>query len=150
MSAPVATGLAPEPASQEGPTERPIGVSVVAVLAFISAAAAILFALFAMAAGALIGSFFGSEGSAFGAALGAFIGVFALIGGAVAAVMGYGLWTGRAWAWILTIIFEGLSGASSLFAATRGNPEAIVSVLIAAGIIWYFFQPNVKRYFGRT
>jgi hypothetical protein len=131
------------------PRVRPTGVSILAVLAFIGAAFALLFAFGAVAFGTLIGSMFGREGAAMGGAIGLMFAFFGLIGAAISGATGYGLWNGKTWGWVLGIIWAALwalGGLSRL--ATRDF--SVVPLALGGLILWYLFQPAVKGWFGRT
>ena len=91
-----------------------------------------------------------------------------IIFGLVGLVMAWGLWTGKTWAWWLTIIFNGIGALGNLgslglslfrFIGMLRHPGAmiglavpVISHIISLGInlliIWYFFRPHVKAFFG--
>ena len=123
--------------------ERPVVVTVVAVLGFIFGALGILGGLFVMAGGASFGMMYGQQGAvAAGAMAGAGIGM--IIMGIVELVIAWGLWIGKVWSWWLTVIFSAL-GILSIFS---GSASGVISAAISAVILWYFFKPEVKDYFG--
>ena len=79
--------------------------------------------------------------------------------------MAYGLWKGKGWAWIISIIvlFIGIavdiisvSITSTGILSNTGsnllgdNASGIVSLAINAFIIYYLYRPHVKAYFGKT
>ena len=120
--------------------ERPVVVTVVAVLGFIFGALGILGGLFVMAGGASFGMMYGQQGAvAAGAMAGAGMGM--IIMGIVELVIAWGLWVGKVWAWWLTVIFSAL-GVLSIFSRN------IVGAVVAAVILYFFFKPEVKDYFG--
>jgi len=65
-------------------------------------------------------------------------------------VLAYGLWTGKGWAWIGSLIFAviGLVFSSlSLFMRPRlGEGVALILDLV---ILYYLMQPRVQSYFGK-
>lgn len=135
---------------ERGPEARPVGISILAVLSFVGAAFAALGALFFLFLGAALGSFAGSEGALAGTLVGGLVGGFFVVFAVVEAVVGYGLWNGRNWAWILTLIVTGFYAIASLIGLSQGEYSSIVSLAIGGGILWYLFQPGVKRYFGQA
>jgi uncharacterized membrane protein (DUF2068 family) len=69
---------------------------------------------------------------------------FLAILGILYLITAYGLWTGRGWARMLSIILliiDIILGILSL-------PAGIVTIIIAAVLLWYFFTPSVKAFFG--
>jgi lysylphosphatidylglycerol synthetase-like protein (DUF2156 family) len=76
------------------------------------------------------------------------LGAFFIVIGILALLVGWGLWAGKGWAWWLTVILQALGIVSSLASLALGDPTAIASLIIAAIILYYFFKPHVKAYFG--
>uniref|UniRef100_A0A7C4BAU8 DUF2127 domain-containing protein n=1 Tax=Thermofilum pendens TaxID=2269 RepID=A0A7C4BAU8_THEPE len=143
MAEPGAPTLPPPP-----PT-RPLGITVLAILEFIFGTLALLLGLAFIALAPMLKSMLSSF--PLPAALELLLGVLGLIllvGGTLSLLVGWGLWTGKGWAWWLVVILEALGIASSLASLTLGDPTAIVILLIAALILYYFFKPHVKAYFG--
>ena len=62
----------------------------------------------------------------------------------------WGAWGLQPWAWTLGIILAAVSIVLGAFQLFSGDVGSIVSILIAAGITYYLFQPEVKAAFGRT
>lgn len=118
--------------------ERPLGVTIIAVLAAIGGVLG------------LIGSFtlFSVFGSAFG-----FVAAYALANVAISIlllVFAFGAWTLQPWAWTLGIVLEAVAIVFGLYALVDGDASAVVSIALAAVVLWYLFQPSVKAAFGRT
>ncbi|HKN76230.1 MAG TPA: hypothetical protein VJW94_13720 [Candidatus Acidoferrum sp.] len=139
--------------------ERPTGVTILAVVAFIFGGFLTLAGL-GMALGGAALSRMGTNGG---------LGMLAGVGGAILGVVflgfavvyivdGVGLLKAANWARILTIILVGLSLLRSAFSMMRSlghlNPVAIFFALIIAAIdVWiliYLFKPDVKQAFGAT
>lgn len=136
--------------AHRGDTARPVGVSILAILTWIGAAGLLLLAMFFLFLGALLGAT-GEEGAAIaGTVVGGFVGGIILIVCLVEALIGYGLWTGRNWAWILAIIGSGFYAIAGLIGLSQGGYESVVPLGLAGGMLWYLFQPGVKRYFGQA
>ena len=115
--------------------ERPTGVTVLAILGFIFGGLAILSGLVMSAIGA---SMVAQGWQYMGGGL---LGAGMLVYGIVAIVISWALWTGKTWGWWLEVIFSAIGVLSIL----TGN---IVGAVISAVILWYFFKPEVKDYFG--
>jgi len=134
--------------------QRPVGISIIAVLAaligvvcFVGAA---LFAAFSTAGDFLQNmiEMYGSTvlpdiGSLLTAIALGIAGVLAIIG-ILYLVTAYGLWTGRGWARMLAIILLILDIIGGLLTL----PGGIVSIIIAAVLLWYFFTPSVRAFFS--
>jgi uncharacterized membrane protein HdeD (DUF308 family) len=112
----------------ESQKNRPLGVTIIAVLIAISG---IIF----LASGAvllLIG-----------------IGIIFLALGVAYLVMAYGLWNGKRWAWTITLILSGIGIILGVISIAAGNIGSIVSIIIQAVVIYYLYRPSVKVYFGK-
>ncbi len=78
--------------------------------------------------------------------------VFSLIG----LVLCYGLFQLKAWAWLATLILQGLAAVGNLLSviasqASDGNPGGIVVQLVINGvIIYYLLRRDVRRSFGQA
>ena len=112
----------------ESQKHRPLGVTIIAILAIISG-------ISSLAAGAVT-LIFG-------------IGIVLLAIGIAYLVVAYCLWIGRDWAWMVTLILSVISIISSIATIATGHVEAIISVIIPAVVIYYLYRPNVKAYFGK-
>jgi hypothetical protein len=129
--------------------QRPTGVTVLAVLAAIGGVLGIIGGIALAGIGSLA---FGLVGSADLGSLAFVVGGAQLVVGALYLAFAIGAWGGRPWAWatgivvalaniVLPIIWV-IIGASTI-------PSVAVSIVIAAVILYYLNQPNVKRFFGR-
>ena len=137
--------------------ERPTGVTILAVLEFISAGFIILLGLLLIVGMSVLGAMGGSgEGSGVMAVLGtlgAVAGVLVMILAVIPLAVGIGLWKLKNWARIVAIVFSGLGVASNLFGViggvTTGEMVSLSSGVIGLGvnvlILWYMFQPHVKQ-----
>ena len=82
-----------------------------------------------------------------------FQGLLPLIGGALIAfallclVLAYGLWTGRRWAWIISIILSILVLIASILSLIRGGLGAVVTLVLDAIILYYLTRPRVRAFF---
>jgi hypothetical protein len=142
---------------------RPVGVTVIAVLEFIAAAFCVLVGLAFMLGGGLLATIMsqsGAQGSAAGAgilgAVGAAAGVFVLVFGALYILTGWGMLKLRGWARIVTLVLAGLAILGSLLglagAFVHFSVFALfwiaVRVAIAGWMMWYLLQPNVSAAFN--
>jgi len=121
-------------------SERPLGVTILGVLWIIGG-------LFAIIGGILGGAVMSVAGLG---GLGAIIGVIAFIVGIVYILLGVGCFKAWPWVWIVGVIFSAISiliGIVSLFTTGAG---ALIEIIIAAIILYYLFQPQVKAYFGNA
>jgi hypothetical protein len=64
--------------------------------------------------------------------------------------LAYGLWTGKGWAWIISLILAILGIIGSLFSLARGGFGAVVILILDAIILYYLTRPNVKAFFGES
>jgi hypothetical protein len=152
------------PESKGGNTmARPVGVTILAILDFLSAAALILAALGFMLGGGMVATIL-SQNSQLSSqvpagligSLGVGVGVGFLIGAAICALLGWGLWALKNWARIitlvLTILWILLTGLAVLLALFHFNILSIVWngfwLAIYVLIVWYLLKPDVKRAFG--
>jgi hypothetical protein len=104
-------------------TERPLGISIIAGLQMIGGAILTLVGVSYFTIWRDFSIFF------------LFLGIFSFI-------IGWGLWEGKRWAWIIYVIVVALGILVSLLTFD------LVSLIFAGLILWYMFQPHVKRYFG--
>ncbi|HEX2519296.1 MAG TPA: hypothetical protein VHK04_07135 [Castellaniella sp.] len=149
--APQPTSAPPPPASPTpGPTttgQRPTGITVLAILAAISGVFGIFGSLVVLMGGAALGV---AVGSADLGALTSVVGAVWLISSIAFLLFAWGAWGLQPWAWTLGVILAAVQIVLGVFQLFNGSPGSIVSILIAAGITYYLFQPEVKTAFGRT
>jgi hypothetical protein len=106
---------------------RPLGVTIIAILM-------IVVGILSIVGGAII----------------FLLGGFVLVAVGIASiVMAYGLWKGKRWAWIITLILSVIGVISGIASIAIGNFGGIVSVIIYGVIIYYLYRPNVKAFFGK-
>ncbi len=126
--------------------QRPTGITILAILAAIAGVFGLL------AAVALLG--LGAVGGAAG--LGGFVfvaGLFALAYAVLSLALAYGFWTLKSWAWPLGIGVQVLGIVQGVLQFLNDSSQlvgTVISLAIAALILWYLFQPNVKAAFGRS
>lgn len=162
---------APPPAYAPGPTlpsppapgqgVRPVGVTIIGVVTIVLGAAAAIGAVFLLLfsmMGAAWSNVFAEEPWGFWAEMGAgaFM-VLALIGAifvaafaALAIAAGVGSLKGRPWAWMLTIVVAVLMGLNGLGDVAMQDVGGALGVLVAIVVVVYYFQPDVKAWFGKA
>lgn len=137
---------------------RPVGVTIIGVVAIIMGAGAAMVAL------AMI--FFGVMGAAWMEAFAGsywpmevpqsmllammMIGALFVAGfAALAIAAGVGSLQGKEWAWMLTLVVMGLNGLRGLGEIASRDYSGVLTVIISILVIVYYFQPDVKKWFGR-
>ena len=66
----------------------------------------------------------------------------------VLAVLSYGSWTLRRYAWPLTVIVYSVGGVGSLWQVSLGITTAWLSATINAGVVVYAFTAEVRHTYG--
>ena len=113
---------------------RPLGVTIIAILAVLGGIGSLLSGLTVLAIIPMIGIIFG--------------GILIIIGLAYFAVA-YGLWKGLRWAWVLTLIVSVIGIVVGIGSIIVGNVGSLFHVIVNAIVIYYLYRPNVKAYFGK-
>ena len=141
--------------------QRPTGVTILAILAFIGGALGILVGGLGTICGGVLGGLGaaatreipnGGQLVAVGFLAG-LTGLSALVIGVLELITGFGFWTLKPWAWILGMIVSIVGIVLALFSAivARGGLfGAIIPIVIYGVIIYYLFTPEVKKAFGRA
>ncbi len=127
--------------------ERPMGVTILAVLAIIGGIFGLLGAL------ALLG--LGAMATGVDAGLGGItllLGVAFLVLAILELAFGFGAWTLKPWAWTLGVASQVLSLILIVINIATGSSitSQIVGIIIAGVILYYLFTPGVKAAFGRA
>jgi len=136
--------------------QRPTGITILAVLAFIGGIFGICGGLGGIVGGSFLGGLAASYGANNAAALGGMLAVYSIVALAFAVadlVFGFGAWTLKPWAWMLGMVLFGLNIVFQLVALIAGWATfggIIISVAIAGVIIYYLLTPDVKKAFGRA
>ena len=129
-------------------TERPVGVTILAVLGYIGAILMLLLGLLFLIGSSAITSIIATVApeianySSLGTMVVIVIGIVLLGFAVLYYYIARGLWNGRNWARIVMLVFSTLSVISSLW------PFNIVNLILNGLIIWYlgFYEP-AKSYF---
>ena len=95
-----------------------------------------------------LGAFLALSSPVAGVGLGA-VALFAFVVSAASIVIGLGFWLLKSWAWPVGVILEAFSVLSSILSIASDSSvgSAIVSLVVAAAIIWYLHQPHVRAAF---
>jgi len=143
--------------------ERPVGVTVLAVLQYLGAAFLVLMGVLMMVAFSVFGPAImkaaGAAGSVGGmamAGLGVFLGILFFFFVAIAALLGWGMWGLKNWARIVTMVLSALGLLGAAFGLLSGLMHFSVVILVVATvraainglILWYLNEPNVKQAFA--
>jgi hypothetical protein len=138
--------------------QRPVLLTVLAILAIIFGAFAILGSLALFGLGAIgIASANSTAASAGGSAI--IVGVLSLVGGILELLFGIGTLLDRAWAWWLGVIGLSLSLLSNVVSIVLGAMNnnlggaitgSIVGLVVAGLLLYYLNTSAVKAYFGRV
>ncbi|HEX9320055.1 MAG TPA: hypothetical protein VF884_14065 [Nitrososphaeraceae archaeon] len=123
---------------------RPIGVTIVAILMIITGIVLLSGGIFAVSSSAVLSEL---GGPLVAVVIG--VGAFAIILGFAHFVLAWGLFKGKGWAWIITVILAIISVILSIVYIASGGRTNIISLIISAVILYYMYRTEVKSYFGR-
>jgi hypothetical protein len=137
------SGPGPAPA-----TARPTGVTILAVLAAIGGVFGILGGI---ALVGLLGFGAAATGQAGLFGIGVVFGILFLALGIANLAFAFGAWTLQPWAWSLGIIIQATSIIIAVVSVIGGSDigSQIIGVAIAAIILYYLMQPNIRAVFGK-
>lgn len=142
---PIPTVPAPPPEAPLIPArERPLGVTILALLGALGGIALLLGGL-AMLVASPFAAMFAPFPFIAGMAL-AVAAVFVLAFGAACLVAAAGMWRGAPWAWTLTLILVLLGVIGNLFAL----PQGIVGLAVDLFLLWYITREGVERWFSKV
>jgi hypothetical protein len=65
-------------------------------------------------------------------------------------LLAWGLFIGKGWAWIITVILAIISIVFSIMGVGSGGYVNIINIVISGIILYYLYRPAVKSYFGRV
>ncbi|MHB8586349.1 MAG: hypothetical protein ACYDDF_11010 [Thermoplasmatota archaeon] len=140
------------------PPKRPTGIAILVVLDAIGIGLAALVGVTLLLLGPTIGARIAARtGSGFGAAAGTgfqAFGIFLIIAAAVALWIAMGLWNGKEWARVTTLVLSWvglvLNALSTLARLARPGLllGSVLGLAVEIVVIWYLMQPGVKSWFG--
>lgn len=126
---------------------RPMGVTVLAVLALIAAIPALVGGL------ALVGVATFGEAIPVPDAFMYAVGAGTLLYAGLSFVLAYGFWTTRSWAWVAGIALQVLGIVTAVLQYANGErylASMIAGLVLPAVILVYLLQPRVKAAFSRA
>jgi len=129
---------------------RPVGVSILSVLAYIGAVFLLLGGIGLFVGGEVISSYLSSLGAFSGiiTAIGIVAGIILIALAVLYFFIGRGLWKGQNWARIVVLIFIVIGLIGSLVSIMGNLASSIVGIIIDVVIIWYLgFNQEAKSYF---
>lgn len=135
--------------------ERPLGVTILAILALLSGLWGALKSLVILGVGGAVAALISAGSPIAGAAVGIVaiaFGITGLVLSAFSLGLGIGAWRLKSWAWNLGVATEiGALIWSLLVALGPGSLRGQFSAIAVASVILYYLTtPEVKRAFGRN
>lgn len=127
--------------------QRPTGVTILAVLAAIGGVLGILAGLVLVGLSSSVSDLAipGLSG------LVAILGLLTIVISVGELAFAYGAWGLKPWAWMLGIVLEVVGIVVSLLEFRSSTASStVVSVVIAGLIVYYLYQPHVRRAFGQN
>jgi hypothetical protein len=125
-----------------------MGVTILAVLEALGGLMWLLAGTGMIMVGALM-PMFGVGLPMFVGAMAGLMGLVFLIFGIIAFVLAYGLFTGKGWAWLWSLVFAVIGIILALFEAMGSLSSGILPIIIYLIIIYYLTRPHVKAFFGK-
>lgn len=134
---------------------RPVGVTLIGVANYSLAALFLAGAATALALGpTVVADVEENMGIPFYRTVGTLLGLYAagyLLAFALAtAATGWGLLSGRPWAWLASLILAGMQGLGLLVLLLGGELRALLGLVVYVIVVLYLVRPEVKAYFGRA
>ena len=65
-------------------------------------------------------------------------------------LLAWGLFRAKGWTWVITVILTIISIVFSFLAVGGGGIVNIINIIISGLILYYLYRPAVKAYFGRV
>src|SRR6476659_8114742 len=143
---------------------RPIGVTIIAILAIIDGIILLTGGILAVTIVPLVSSGLngtlsnitvtdqqGQQVKVQSTGMTGMVATIAIIAGSVAIVLGlvwfglaWGLLTSKGWAWIITVILSIISIVFGIVGIASGGAPSIISLIINGVILYYMYRANVK------
>lgn len=126
---------------------RPLGITVIAIVLLISGIGSLLTGLVGLDLVKVDMGTLGQEAQVVGAG--------SILSGVLTLIVSYGMFATKGWAWLLTVIVMILrivSDVTAILSHGLGNAlggAALVGIVITAIVLWYCNKPNVRAAFGR-
>jgi hypothetical protein len=138
--------------------QRPTGVTVLAVLAFVGGGLLVLAALVMFVGGAMVSTMTSYPLGTLGTIGGAIVGVVLLGFAVLYVVLGLGLWKLQNWARILSLVLVGLGLLFNVLGLLGSLLHfhlflllwRVIVVAIQVWIVMYLLKPEIKQAFAAT
>ncbi len=135
--------------------ERPLGVTLIAILSLLSGLGGVLKGLALLGVGGLAIAAIGGVYPVAGAIIGGIAGIAGIIGlvnGLFTLGFSYGAWKLKGWAWAIGVATQWAAIIwSGLVILGPGVLRGQLGHLLVAGVVlFYLYTPEVKRAFGRA
>jgi len=128
---------------------RPIGITILVILQIVAGIFDFLIAALLVIVYALAFSFFGMTVSALGIFVIPLVVVF-LILGIFSFILAFGLWTGKHWAWVSTVVLSIIGLALGIIGTIFGNYLGIVLIVLYVVMLGYLSTSGVRTFFGQV
>lgn len=134
--------------------KRPVGVTIIAVLAIIYGVFSLLLALLGLLGTALLASGVGAVANRYSAGTLVYATISDAVLGILYLAFGIGAFTLKRWAWTAGVIALVLDVVRQIVGVvmrgfTAGNTVSfIITIVVALVVLWYLFRPNVRAAFG--
>jgi hypothetical protein len=130
--------------------QRPLGITILGILAIIGGVLGFFASLAIVFGGSVLtatGAVTGTTGAFY-----TFLGIIYLVFSIGDVVLGYGFLTLKSWAWTLGVGLQAVGIVLDILFITQGNSAGseVISILLSAVIIYYLFRPEVRQAFGRV
>lgn len=128
---------------------RPIGITILVILQILVGIFDLFIVALLLIVYAATFSFFGMTLSGLGIFLLPLVVVF-LILDILSFILAFGLWTGKHWAWVSTVILSVIRIALGVVGAILGNYLDIVLIVLPVLMLAYLSTNGVRAFFGRV
>lgn len=136
--------------------KRPVGVTILAVIAIVYGIFSLLLALLGLLGSALLASGVGNVGATYSAGALVYATISDVVLGILYLAFGIGAFHLKGWAWtagvvalVLDVVRQLVGFVIQGFSASKIIVSAI-TLVIALLLLWYLFRPNVRAAFGRA
>ena len=132
--------------------QRPLGITILGILAIIGGVLGFFGSLAIIFAGSVVATAGAATSTATTGAFYTFLGIVFLVFSIGDVVLGIGFLTLKQWAWTLGVGLQILGIVIDILFITQGNSAGseVINILLSAVIIYYLFRPEVKAAFGRA
>ncbi|OLE74985.1 hypothetical protein AUG19_06980 [archaeon 13_1_20CM_2_54_9] len=128
---------------------RPLGVTIIAILALLAGIPVTILGLGLIALSALFAGFLGPTGGVL-AGLGAIFGGIILVLGLIWVATGFGFLNGKGWAWALGMVANILLIVFAITLTASGSYGSIAGIIIPGLLVYYLTRTRVKAFFGKA